>query len=492
MASLPLLGVGVVYCSGIEPLFELADPPLDVIEVEPQTLWHCEPSERPSLRIDEAALDHLAQLKCPKLIHSVGFPVGGLRSPDAIQIPLMRHMISALAVPWVSEHLSFNQAFGPTGKFFTGFLLPPRQTATGVAAAVASVRTLSSALPVPLAVETGVNYLRPRHDELADGDFAAAVAEQADCGILLDLHNLWTNERNGRQSAMDFLRRLPLERVWEMHLAGGAEFRGYWIDEHGGGIPPPVLDLASRLMPSLPNLRAVIFEITPSHLERVGIGLVRSQLESVRRAWESRGQRSRSKPRRSQHRCSVATPPPAGDPISPETWEDTLGGLVIGRDVPSPITEDLLRDPGVALIRTLVQDFRASVVVDLLKLTSRLIMLHEGWERFRALLESFWAKAPPELFASVEAGSFARYLRDLALPVPHLDDVMSFELSVIATLADRQRRVVRFGCDPIPLLEGLASRRIVTTDEVGTWEVEIVPDSVAAYDAPERHILCPH
>ena len=78
----------------------------------------------------------------------------------------------------------------------------------------------------PFAVEIGVNYLRRRSDELSDGEFVTKVVEGANCGIILDLHNLWTNEMNGRQSIEDFLRQIPLERVWEIHLAGGYEEDG--------------------------------------------------------------------------------------------------------------------------------------------------------------------------------------------------------------------------------------------------------------------------
>ena len=66
--------------------------------------------------------------------------------------------------------------------------------------AVAAIRRLRADLGVPLAFETGVNYLASRPDEMEDGEFVAAVAERADCGILLDLHNIYTNAVNGRQS----------------------------------------------------------------------------------------------------------------------------------------------------------------------------------------------------------------------------------------------------------------------------------------------------
>src|SRR6202035_641480 len=143
-----------------------------------------------------AVLDHIARLPGQKLVHSIGAPVGGTVRPKPAQLRLLRATIGKLNPPWISEHLSFNR----TQEFSTGFFLPPRQTLQGVETATTSIRDLQTALPIPIAVETGVNYLRPRSNEMSDGAFTAAVSERADCGILLDLHNLFTNSVNGRQS----------------------------------------------------------------------------------------------------------------------------------------------------------------------------------------------------------------------------------------------------------------------------------------------------
>lgn len=61
------------------------------------------------------------------------------------------------------------------------------------------------------------------------------VVESADCGLLLDLHDLFANALNGRQSLDEFLDLAPLDRVWEVHLAGGMEVDGFWLDAHSGG-----------------------------------------------------------------------------------------------------------------------------------------------------------------------------------------------------------------------------------------------------------------
>ena len=81
-----------------------------------------------------------------------------------------------------------------------------------------------------------MNYLKPRGDEIPDGEFVAQPVESADCGILLDLHNIYCNQLNGRQSMEKYLSQIPLEDVWEVHLAGGSELNGFWLDAHSGAI----------------------------------------------------------------------------------------------------------------------------------------------------------------------------------------------------------------------------------------------------------------
>ena len=139
-----------------------------------------------------------------------------------------------------------------------------------------------------MVVETGVNYLRPRSDELRDGNFVRRVSEAADCGLLLDLHNVFTNALNGRQPLDAFLDDLPLERVWEVHLAGGMELDGFWLDAHSGAIPDALYSVAEQLIPRLPNLGAIIFEIFPSFVPVVGLDLVEEQIHRLHALWRRR------------------------------------------------------------------------------------------------------------------------------------------------------------------------------------------------------------
>ena len=179
---------------------------------------------------------------------------------------------------WVSEHLNFSR----TGDLAAGFLLPPRQNDAGVEQAVRNLARLAEAVRRPVAIENPVNYLAPRADEIPDGEFIAAVCERADCGLLLDLHNVYTNARNGRQTTEAFLGSLPMERVWEVHVAGGFEHEGLWLDAHSGPVEPEVLELLGLLLPRLKNLQSVIFEVFPSFIDSMGLDAIVDGLVELR------------------------------------------------------------------------------------------------------------------------------------------------------------------------------------------------------------------
>jgi uncharacterized protein len=228
------LGVGMVYWPTLDPLLREPNSLINVVEVEPQTIWHKIADPKTPYVVDQGIWEHLQSLPQAKLVHSVGLPIGGASLPNLEQLELFQSFTQEVGAHWASEHLSFNQVSAHGETWDTGFLLPPLQNTEGLAAIVANIQQLQSYLDVPLLIETGVNYLQVQPDQWSDGEFVAAIATTADCGILLDLHNIWTNERNGRQSIDEFLAQIPLERVLEVHLAGGEEYNGYWLDAHNG------------------------------------------------------------------------------------------------------------------------------------------------------------------------------------------------------------------------------------------------------------------
>ena len=414
-----------------------------------------------------------------KLVHSVGVPVGGSRLADARQLAVLREAVTSLQAPWCSEHLSFNVAAGKAGTFVTGFLLPPRTTWAGVDAAVTSVSRFADAMGAPVAIETGVSYLKPRGDELRDAQFVAAVAEVADCGILLDLHNLWTNERNGRQTVDSYLAELPLERVWELHLAGGQEHAGFWLDAHSGAIPERILEIAAAVVPQLPRLGAIIFELMPEQISRLGVPGLRQQLVAMREIWMMRpaaanGWRAPTWPPWSAAAtATVDAQPRISPPPDPQMWEDTLGALAVGLTAEGQLCAELADDPGLGIIRDLVCEARAGMLAASLRLTLRLLLLSLGEAEVRSLLSRFWEGTTPNAFAATEALAFGTFLRERSPNVRFLEDVLAFEIAVIRAVVAGDTTTLHFHSDPDELLGALADGCVPRTVTGGDYPVEI-------------------
>lgn len=473
------LGVGLTYSSAIEPLLSESGL-VDVLEVEPEGLLVRGNTHEP-YQVDEESLHRLARLPQPRIVHGVGFPVGGSQKPDPAHTKIFARMCDGLGAAWASEHLNFNRAAGRGHPFLAGFLLPPRQTPEGVKACAESIRSVKDRLRIPFAFETGVNYLQPRSDELDDGAFVAAVAEKADCGILLDLHNIWTNQRNGRQDIERFLDRIPLDRVWEIHLAGGEETDGYWLDAHCGEVPDEVMRLAEDVLPRCPNVSALIFEIFPAYVPRVGIPKLRRQLRRMKRIW-NRSKFSPHPARPARKRQNVTRPlVPIGMNVRPPEWERALAALVKGSMRHDELSRKLLEDPGISVYRKLVATFRASAIVGTMPMTARLLRERLGPRGLERLLHSFWSARPPSLFPSDEAIAFRTHLQKHPPRAPWVLSIAEFEVAVVRTLLDGRTRRVSFDVDPATLLSRLAKQGGTGRMARGKFEMTINLDEAARW-----------
>jgi hypothetical protein len=107
-------------------------------------------------------------------------------------------------------------------------------------------------------------------------------------------------------------------------------------------------------------------------------------------------------------------------------------------------------------MRELIHELRASMVVAVYRLSCRFTMLALTPDVFRTILEDSWADEPPRQYAAEEAEAFIAYLRAKNLRLPQLTKVLEFEKAAMDTVLDGTPRVVKFSCDPFPLLRALA------------------------------------
>ncbi|MDB5710897.1 MAG: hypothetical protein JWL96_2967 [Sphingomonas bacterium] len=428
----PALGPGAVYLPALDGLFRTRPDLLTVAEIEPQTLWirGSAPGARP--RGSDETLNALATLPQRRLLHGVGAPIGGRHCDNSEHATAFAAWADALEAPWVSEHLSILDVTAAEGPASSGFLMPPWQSEAGAALAAANIRARRAAIGKPFAFETGVSYFRPRPGEMPDGAFFAAVAEGADCGILLDLHNLWTNQRNGRATIAEVIAALPLHRVWEVHLAGGAEHDGWWLDAHAGAIDSELLAIAAEIVPMLPNLGAILFELASDRVAGFGETAFLHQIEALHRLWERRLPDRTAPPPVSA--AVIRTTP--DDIAALGAWEATIARAMLPAGMAPTPAGDAADDPAWPLYRMLVASFRKGVLTSLMGNSVRLLLRGLDPAALDTLFQAYMAEVPPALYASDEALAFAGWLTDHAPPLPYLTTIATFEAQVIRAVID--------------------------------------------------------
>ncbi len=202
--------------------------------------------------------------------------------------------------------------------------------------------------------------------------------------------------------------------------------------------------------------------------------MFRPQLEALQRLWDRRGRYAHTSPRR---RAEPRETDPAPSPLG---WEATLGALTTHRKCSGPLAEELRNDPGVSIIREMLEQFRGSMIVRTLRLSSRLIMLERGTAYFAQLLAEFWKTHPPQPFACDEAESFAAFLRDRKPYVPFLTEVLEYDRAVVDVALNGEERLIPFRTDPLPLLRALGAGRRPTEITTGNFEVRLTPDQITA------------
>jgi uncharacterized protein (UPF0276 family) len=112
--------------------------------------------------------------------------------------------------------------------------------------------------------------------------FLNRLCVRSGCGVLLDLHNVYTNSVNHRLKAADYLDNLDLKNVMEIHIAGGAPMMGFHADSHNGPVLEGVWEMLEYVVPRARNLRGVTFEFHESSFDVMGENGFREQIDRTR------------------------------------------------------------------------------------------------------------------------------------------------------------------------------------------------------------------
>lgn len=264
----------------------------DYLEVAPETTWRATTSNEIVENGFHARFRALgAATRKFFVAHGVGFSVGSAR-PDAARragwLERMRADQAAFGYRWYTDHLGASEIDD------CQLVLPlPLPYDDEAAACVrASLRAMQSAV-ADVGVENSVFYYH-LGDPLDEPRWLASVLDEPRTHLLLDLHNVYTNALNAGFDAWEYIERLPLARVIEIHLSGGAESDPRWLpskrvlrlDSHDNSVPEEVWRLFERVLPLVPKLRGVTLERMEGTVEQADVSLLRDELRRARRITE--------------------------------------------------------------------------------------------------------------------------------------------------------------------------------------------------------------
>lgn len=174
----------------------------------------------------------------PLIAHGIAMNIGSMAPLDDEYLRLLKSLLSRVNSAWFSDHLCWN---GDANRRLHE-LLPLPFTREAVSHVARRIQTVKRQIDRPFLIEN-ISYYAKMPAEMAETDFITEILEAADCGLLLDVNNVYVNSRNHGFDPRHWIAQLPLERVMQIHVAGHDDSRPVVIDTHGEDVRDEVWEL---------------------------------------------------------------------------------------------------------------------------------------------------------------------------------------------------------------------------------------------------------
>lgn len=234
--GLPGLGYGL----GLRP-----EHYVDILETRPAVDWfevitenYLVPGGKPLHYLEQVRQDY------PVVMHGVSLSIGGTDPLDEDYLRQVRSLADRIEPVWVSDHLCWTGA----GGINMHDLLPLPYTEEALAHVAERVERVQELLGRRILLENVSSYITWPESALAEWDFVAALAERADCLLLLDVNNVYVSSYNHGFDPAAYLNGVPGARVQQIHVAGHSNHETHIIDTHDATVTEAVWDLYAETL----------------------------------------------------------------------------------------------------------------------------------------------------------------------------------------------------------------------------------------------------
>src|SRR5882724_354899 len=160
--------------------------------------------------------------------HGVSMYFGSAEKLNREHLTKLKRLVKRTNTPWLSDHLCWGSVDGR----YTHDLLPMPYTRAVAKNTAQKIRQASDFLEIPIAVENVSSYAEFHASDMTEWEFLSEVVERADCGILLDVNNIYVSSMNHNFNPYDYVNNVPHHRVAQIHIAGHSKFKKYILDTH--------------------------------------------------------------------------------------------------------------------------------------------------------------------------------------------------------------------------------------------------------------------
>lgn len=210
---------------------------------EPEVGWFEALSEnymdtggRPSYVLEKVAERY------PVVLHGVSLGIGNTDPVDFDYLRKLKALGKRVNARWISDHLCWTGVMGKNSHD----LLPLPYNEEMLAHCVERVRLVSDFLERSFVIENPSSYVAFASTTMTEWEFLARLAEEADCGLLLDVNNIYVSSFNHAFDPNEYVDAIPADRVVQIHLAGHTNYGTHIIDTHTGHVIDEVWSLYAR------------------------------------------------------------------------------------------------------------------------------------------------------------------------------------------------------------------------------------------------------
>jgi uncharacterized protein (UPF0276 family) len=276
VSAISMLGSGLGYRRELrDAIFESRDG-IDFLEV-----------------ITEQFIGHPRQLReleelCaafPVIPHGIGLSIGSATLDDDY-LHAIKRVSDLTGSPYYSEHLAMTRAPG----IDIGHLSPLWFTERVLQITIDNIRRVQDLLDKPLILENVTYLLEIPRADMPQPEFFARLVECTGCGVLLDVTNVYINSVNHQFDPTAFIKAMPLDRIVQIHLAGGYLHNGVMIDGHSEPVDEGSWDLLATLA-NLTTIKGCILEHDANFPEQIStlvdqVGRARAVMSRGGEGWD--------------------------------------------------------------------------------------------------------------------------------------------------------------------------------------------------------------